>query len=128
MLIELTRKLVAADTSVEGCTICGNDFELGSVYAVAYGDDSDWTGSMCPTCLAYLNRRKGDANDPTLGNWPERGWPSTEVLGEARRRYPEAMFGTAEELHAAASDRAADERICEASVVWKVEREEAACA
>jgi hypothetical protein len=35
MLIELYRKLVAADASTELCVICGNEFELGSVYPVA---------------------------------------------------------------------------------------------
>jgi hypothetical protein len=46
-----------------------------------------------------------------------------EVLERLRRRYPEAMFDTEEELLAAATDRAADERIYGAAVVWRMERE-----
>lgn len=71
---------------------------------------------MCPTCLEYLNRREGAQKDTATGRWP-----SMEVLEEARRRHPDAMFGTAEQLLEAASDRAADERIVRASVVWSME-------
>jgi hypothetical protein len=78
---------------------------------------------MCPTCLDYLNRRKLDSEDPTRGNWPARGWPTTEVLERLRRRYPEPMFDTEEELLAATTDRAAEERIYERALVWRMERE-----
>jgi hypothetical protein len=125
VLIEITRKLVAEDASMDVCAICGNDFELESVHAVASGDKGEEVGPMCPTCLGYLNRRKGDAEDPALRNWPARGWPSVEVLEEARLRHPEPMFGTGDDLLAAATDRAADDSIYAASVVWGMDREDA---
>jgi len=125
VLIELQRKLVAADASIDSCVICGNDFDLGSVYAVASEDQGEETGPMCPVCLEYLNRRKEDAEDPTLDNWPARGWPTTEVLERLRRRYPEPMFDTWEDLLAAATDRAAEDKIYEASGVWRMDRESA---
>jgi hypothetical protein len=77
---------------------------------------------MCPTCLEYLNRREGDAEAPARNNWPNRDWPTREFLEEARRRYPEPMFETSDELTAAATDEAADRRIYEASRVWAMER------
>jgi len=80
---------------------------------------------MCPACLEYLNRHKEDAEDPTLGNWPARGWPTTEVLEKLRQRYPEPMLETAEDLLAAATDRAADDKIYGASVLWRMEWESA---
>jgi hypothetical protein len=123
MLIELMRKLVATDYSITPCVICGNDFDLGSVYAQATGDRGEQMGELCPTCLDYLNRRKEDAEDPTLDNWPARGWPTVEVLERLRRRHPEPMFETYDELLAAATDRAADDRIHEATMVWRMERE-----
>jgi len=64
VLIEITRKLVAADASIDCCAICGNDFNLGSVYAVATADRSEEIRLMCPTRLEYLNRRKEDAEGP----------------------------------------------------------------
>ena len=39
MLIELHRKVVA-DESTDCCVICGNDFDLKSVYTITHG--SDW--------------------------------------------------------------------------------------
>jgi hypothetical protein len=123
MLIELHRMVVAGELT-DCCVICGNDFDLRSVYVVTHGDRGEEMGRMCPTCLEYLNRRKEDAEDPTLDNWPARGWPTTEVLERLRRRYPEPMFDTEEELLAAATDRAAEERIYEAAFVWRMEREQ----
>ena len=76
MLIErLWRKVLASDYSVTTCAICGNDFDRGIVFPVAKTDDGAELGEMCPTCLEYLNRRKEDAEDPTLDNWPARGCP-----------------------------------------------------
>ncbi len=89
MLIELWRKEPEIGYSATCCAVCGNDFELGSVYPMIAGDQGEELGEMCPTCLDYLNRRKEDAADPTLGNWPARDWPTVEDLEEARRRYPE---------------------------------------
>ena len=125
MLIELMRKLVGTDYSTTSCVVCGNDVELGSVYAVATGDQGQQMGEMCPTCLDYLNRRKEDAEDPTLGNWPARGWPTVEDLKRLRFRYPEPMFETHDELLAAAPDRAAEFKIHEATTVWRMEPERA---
>lgn len=122
MIIDLTRKLVATDPSIDSCAICGNDFDLGSVYAVATGDQNEDIGVLCPTCLEYLNRRKEDAKDPTMENWPAYGWPTPEFLEEARRRHPEPMFDAGGDLTTAAADPAADARIYEASVVWSMER------
>ncbi len=122
MRIELHRKLVAG-ACTDCCVICGNDFDLESVCAVASGDRGEEMGPMCDVCLEYLNRRKGDAEDPTLDNWPARGWPTVEVLERLRRRHPEAMFDTEDELLAAAVDRAADDRIYGGAVVWRMERE-----
>ena len=125
MLIEITRKLVAADASIDCCAICGNDLNLGSVYAVATADRGEEIRLMCPTCPEYLNCRKEDAEGPTLRTWPAGGWLSTEELEEARRLFPESMFGTHDDLLAAATDRAADERKYGATLVWGMERETA---
>ncbi len=125
MLIELWRKMVAEDYRSTVCAICGNDFELGSVYPVAAGDQGQELREMCPTCLDYLNRRKVDSKDPTLENWPARDWPTLEDLEGLRRRYPEPMFETHEEMMAACPDVDTEEEFIQASIVWKMEREEA---
>ena len=91
MLIELWRTEAQPLYSMTCCGICGNDFELGSVYPMIAGDRGVDLGEMCSTCLDYLNRRKQDAEDPALGNWPARDWPTVEDLEEARRRYPEPV-------------------------------------
>ena len=123
MLIEIMRKLVATEPQSDVCVICGNDFDLGSVYAVAAGDKGEEMGNMCPVCLEYLNRRKEDGEDPTLGNWPARGWPTPEVLEDLGSRYPEPMFDTEEELLAASTDRETELRIHYATKLWRMERE-----
>jgi hypothetical protein len=125
VLIELMRKAVATDARIDNCAICGNDFNLGSVHAMASTDEGYVIGPMCPTCLGYLNERKEKGDERASSNWPGRGWPTTDVLEEARRRYPEPMFDTADDLLAAAKDPAEDERICKASVVWAMKRESA---
>jgi hypothetical protein len=84
---------------------------------------SSGVSQMCPTCLQYLNLRKMDAEDPTLGNWPARDWPTTELLESFRRRYPEPMFETSDDLLAAATDRETEEEIYQASIVWRMEPE-----
>jgi hypothetical protein len=122
MLIELHRKVVAGE-STDCCVICGNDFDLRSVYVVTHGDRGEEMGRMCDVCLDYLNRRKLDSEDPTLDNWPACGWPTSEVLERLRRRYPEPMFDAEEEFLAAATDRAAEARIYEAAFLWRMERE-----
>src|SRR5215218_3491608 len=123
MIIELWRKVIATDYSSTSCGICGNDFDRGCVFPVAAADDGAELGEICPTCLQYLNRRKEDAEDPTLGNWPARDWPTPQDLDEARRRYPEPVFETSDDLLAAATDRDAEEEIYRASVVWRMEPE-----
>jgi len=125
MIFEIWRKLVATDYSVCNCGICGNDFDRGSVVPVAATDDGAELGEVCPVCLEYLNLRKGDAQDPTLENWPARDWPTTEVLEQLRRQYPDPMFDTREGLLAAATDYAAEQKIYEESVLWRMERESA---
>jgi hypothetical protein len=122
MLIELHRMVVAGELT-DCCVICGNDFDLKSVYVITHGDRGEEMGPMCDVCLDYLNRRKLDPEDPTLNNWPACGWPTVEVLERLRRRYPEPMFDVEEELLAAATDRAAEARIYEAAAVWRMERE-----
>ncbi len=125
MLIELWRKMVADDYRNTCCAICGNDFERGSVYPVVAGDQGQELGEMCPTCLDYLNRRKVGQEDPTFDNWPACDWPTPEVLEGLRQRYPEPMFGTREELKAACPDFNTEEEHIRASIVWRMEREEA---
>ncbi len=123
MLIELWRKVIATDYTNTCCAVCGNDFDRGSVFSVAFGDRGDELGEMCPVCLDYLNRRKVDADDPTLGNWPARGWPSLEDLEDARRRYPEAMYASRGDFDEAAKDLYAEDEIYDTSVVWGMKRE-----
>jgi hypothetical protein len=125
MIIELCRKVVATDYSATVCAICGNDFDVGNVYPTAASDSGHWMGDMCPVCLEYLNRRKEDAEDPTLDNWPARDWPTPQDLEEARRRYPEPMFETKEDQRAAATDFATEAEIYAARVVWTMDRESA---
>jgi len=123
MLIELWRKVVATDYKHTCCAVCGNDFDRGSVFPVAFTDDGYELGEMCSYCLDYLSRRKEDADDPTRGNWPARAWPSLEDLEEARRRYPEPMYASKADLQAAAPDFDAEDEVCEASILWKMDRE-----
>ena len=123
MLVELWRKVLATDYTRTCCGVCGNDFDRGSDFPVAISDNGTELGEMCPVCLDYLNRRKEDAEDPTLANWPARDWPSLEDLREARRRYPEAMFSGLGEFKAAAPDLDAKDEAYAASVVWRMERE-----
>ncbi len=126
MLIELWRKVLATDYSGTCCGICGNDFSLGSVFPVAFTDRRESLGEVCPVCLDYLNRRKEDAEDPTLSNWPAREWPSLGDLEEARRRYPEAMFPDSAAYEVAVPPFEGEEEVAEASDVWKMEGEERA--
>ena len=65
MLIELWRKVLATDYSRTCCGICGNDFERGTVFPMAFTDHRESIGEMCPPCLDYVNRRKRDGGDPT---------------------------------------------------------------
>ncbi len=118
MLIELWRKVLADDYAHTCCGICGNDFDRGTVFPVAFGDHGDELGEVCLVCLDYLSRRKEDADDPTRGNWP-----SLENLLEARRRYPEPMYASHSELKAAATDWDAEDEVYDASVVWRMQHE-----
>jgi hypothetical protein len=106
MLIELWRQEENAFYSMTCCAICGDDFELGSVYVMVSGDRGQDLGEMCPTCLDYLNRRKADGQDPARGNRPSRDWPTVKDLEEARRRYPEPIPEDEDDI-----------------VVWRMERE-----
>ncbi len=123
MLIELWRKETVEQYSVTPCVICGNDFELGSVFPMVYGDRGQELGEMCPVCLDYLDRRRADVDDPTLGNWPARNWPTLKDLEEARRRFPEPMFETSDDMCAFAVDFEADERLTRETILWPMERE-----
>jgi hypothetical protein len=50
--------------------VCGNDFNLGRVYATASTDEGYVIGPICPTCLEYLNERKEKGDDRASSNWP----------------------------------------------------------
>lgn len=96
MLIELWRKVLGTDYSGTCCGICGNDFDRGSVFPVALTDDAKAEiGEVCPHCLDHLNRRKRDAEDPTLGNWPARGWPPFVTWRRRARGTPRPCSPTA---------------------------------
>ena len=124
MLIEIWRKVIATDYTQTSCMVCGNDFDRGHVYPVAFSDDGYELGEMCPVCLDYLSRRKVDADDPTMGNWPAREWPTLEDLEELRQRYPEPMYANHDALTAAAPGFDAEDAIYEKSVLWEQRREE----
>lgn len=124
MLIELHRKEARTDCSVTCCAICGDDFDRGSVSPVIFTDQGEDVGDMCPTCLDYLNRRKNDPDNPDRGNFPARNWPALEDLEDARRRHPDPLFETMDDLcEAAAVSPDAEWRIMNETVVWKAERE-----
>ena len=123
MLIELWRKVLATDYSRTHCGICGNDFDRGTVFPVAFTDGRASIGEMCPVCLDYVNRRKQDADDPTRDNWPARGWPTLEDLEAARRRYPAPMFPDAAAYAVAAPDLDAEQEMLQSSMIWTMERE-----
>ena len=125
MLIELWRRVVASDYTQTTCAVCGNDFDRGSVFPVAFTDNGYELGEMCLGCLDYLNRCKRDAYDPTLDNWPARDWPSLEILQASRRCYPEPMYADHAALSAAGVDWEAEDGIYAASVVWEQRRERA---
>ena len=82
---------------------------------------SGTTGAVVVS-VKLQDRRKEDADAPTLGNWPERGWPTLKDLEKARGRYPDAMFPDAA-LEAAAPSWDTQDVIYEGSVIWKMERE-----
>jgi hypothetical protein len=124
VLIELWRKVVAIDYSITMCGVCGTAHDRGNVFPVAFTDGGSELGEVCLVCLDYLNRRKNDADNPTLGTRPARDWPSLEDLQEARRRYPKPMFADDTELEAAAGDMDAQDAIYARSVVWGAKREE----
>ncbi len=121
MLIELWRKVIATDYTNTCCAVCGNDFDRGSVFPVAFSDSGDELGEMCPVCLDYLDRRRRDEDDPTFGNWPARDWPSLEILQESRRCYPEAMYASRGEAEALSWE--AEEDALAASILWEQKRE-----
>lgn len=125
MLIELWRKDPTVGYSGCCCVICGNDFELGSVYAVAHGDRGQELGEMCPTCLDYLDRRRNAPEEPRAReNWPAREWPTLEDLQEARGRYPFPISEADEDFVAAGDgDEEADRRLGEKIVLWRMEWE-----
>ncbi len=123
MLIELWRKVVETDYTQTTCAVCGNDFDRGSVFPVAFGDQGDELGEMCPVCLDYLNRRKRDEDDPTLGNWPSSEWPTLENLEELRLRYPEPMYADHDALEASFASWAEEDAIYTESIVWQQKRE-----
>ncbi|MDP8952727.1 MAG: hypothetical protein M3N18_10925 [Actinomycetota bacterium] len=128
MLIELWRKVLATDYSRTHCGICGNDFDRGTVFPVAFTDHGGEVGELCPACLDYLNRRKQDGSDPTAGpapweNWPARQWPTVEDLEEARLRYPEPMFADDDAFEVAAPGWEEQEDVIAASFIWRMERE-----
>jgi hypothetical protein len=120
MLIELWRKVLPDEPTTCSCGVCGNDFERGSVCAVAATDHGVDMGFLCPVCLEYLNRRKLDAQDPTLGNWPARDWPTIQDLAEALSRYPEPMFANAAELKASFSNSEEELDVYDAAIVWRM--------
>ncbi len=124
MLIEIWRKVLATDYTGTSCSVCGNDFDRGNVYPVAFSDDGYKLGEMCPVCLDYLSRRKVDTDDPTFGNWPARDWPTFQDLEELRQRYPEPMYADDVTLIAGAGDIEGEDAIYEDSVLWSMEREE----
>jgi hypothetical protein len=123
LLIELWRKVLATDYSGTCCGVCGNDFRVGSVFPVAFTDRRESLGEVCPVCLGYLNRRKEDEDDPTLGNWPACEWPTPDDLEEARGRYPGAMFPDSDAYDAAAPDWDAQQEVAASATVWKMQRE-----
>jgi hypothetical protein len=123
MRIELWRKFIGTEYHTTCCAVCGNDFARGNVYPVAMDDKEGELGEMCLVCLDYLNARKHDGDDPTLDNWPARGWPTLGDLEEARRRYPEPMFPDGAALEEAAPGREAEEELIQASMIWRMEPE-----
>lgn len=128
MLIELWRKVLATDYVHTCCAICGNDFDRGTVFAVAFTDKGADMGEMCPRCLDYLAQRKNAAEDWRVRqNWPAREWPSLEDLEEARRRYPEPMFADdAAYQEAAGYDPDVEDELLQSSFIWRMEPERAA--
>ena len=123
-LVELRGKVLANDYVVACCAVCGDDFELGSVFAVACTDNGGEIGEVCPVCLDYPNRRKDDDN-PTLGNWPARAGgrrpkASRRRAGATRRPCSPADCAACE---AAAPGWDAQHEILQASMIWKMERE-----
>jgi len=121
VLIEFWRTIEASDYGICCCAICGNDFDRGSVFPVAFGDGGEELGEMCPVCLDYLNRRKGAADDLAYSNWPASAWPTPGDLAEARRRYPEAMYASHAEVAALSWEE--EEAVLAASFVWRMDRE-----
>lgn len=125
MLIELWRKVLATDYAHTCCVVCGNDFDRGTVFPVAFTDAGGEMGEMCLTCLDYLSRRKNDAEDWHVRvNWPAREWPTLEDLEEARRRYPEPMFADEAKYEAAAGyDPDTEDELLQSSFIWRMKPE-----
>lgn len=125
MRIEIWRKFIGTDYESTCCTLCGNDFQRGSVFPMAAGDgrnDGEFK-ELCLVCLDYLNRRRYDEADPAFDNWPSREWPTVEDVEEARRRYPEPMFADREAFEAVVPDKGVEDEYIRASMIWTMEPE-----
>jgi hypothetical protein len=82
--VALKRAFTPEELGEQECGLCWVRFEAGGVSAqvVGYGD----LGRVCPACLEHLHGRN-----------PER-FPSLAQFEEARRRYPEPVYSSAEEV------------------------------
>lgn len=109
MFIELMRAFEPSEIGhKESCGVCSETFFTGSVVASAVTDGRDDMGNVCPSCVEALGRRA------------PRWFPTIEVYEEMNRRYPEAMFSTAEEVLRLESDRdAAIDEAYDARFIWR---------
>jgi len=89
------------------CSVCGQEFQLDMVTAIAYDDDGDRIGDVCPACLeagpeGMPERMRGHAealrerasNLRAMADWmdqeADRGLIEAPTLGEWRTAVNEA--------------------------------------
>jgi hypothetical protein len=89
MRIELTRTLSPEDWgTVEDCSLCGADFELGVVFPMLLTNNRMDAGFACENCIAFMGRHPS-GRFPTIERyrWLEAAWgaPLYESSEEADR-------------------------------------------
>jgi hypothetical protein len=85
MDIQLRRAMEPGEMVKTSCALCGLAFEVETIVANVLYPGGEW-GAACPTCVEFYGQRN-----------PER-FPSLEEYEEAKRRYTEPVYSSAEEV------------------------------
>lgn len=92
MIIEMLRAMIPEDMQREVCGVCGIEFELDVILVSAATDGPGAElGYLCDPCIARFGEWKAEQA-------VDHDWPSYADYLEAKKRYPELMFASSEEL------------------------------